>query len=114
MFIAARFLSSPDYGAFLGIQSLTLLASTAWDFGTTSMATREVAAKLDSAGNLVKSIGRLRLSTAPLFLGLIVVGWVYLLGAALAPVFLALALAAGALKLAPYSEEPLLATEECG
>lgn len=61
--LAARALAPAEFGSFIGLSAVAIFAAGVWDFGFSTLATREVAAGRTSIGAAVMAALRARLQT---------------------------------------------------
>lgn len=64
--LAAAALDAEDFGQFVGLQAVALMAAVAWDLGLTTVVTREIAAGHVDLGSASRRILQLRLETGPI------------------------------------------------
>jgi len=68
MLLAARALAPAEFGTFVGLSAVAMFAAGVWDFGFSTLVTREVAAGRTSIGSAVRAALRARLQTLVLWL----------------------------------------------
>ncbi|MEA2511548.1 MAG: hypothetical protein QOJ59_1035 [Thermomicrobiales bacterium] len=80
LLIGARTLSVRDLGLFFSLQAMMILSVVAWDFGTSALTTRDVAAGNSTERQILRRVLAIRLFLWPINMAVFLLGNHFLLG----------------------------------